>query len=175
MSAEHDSQETQPPNNQPASGVPARGYTWEPFQPGHTLSLKHGAYSERLIAPRALEIAQGMQEAGELPDYLAQPRYRGAVMDLATALARRERLEMWLAEHSTPGTPMELAENGEVRAAAVLLERVEKAIERHRDRLGLSPLAAARLGKDVAAERVSLAQVWAQMDAQDPGTEGGDA
>ncbi|GAB2747665.1 hypothetical protein [Nocardioides pakistanensis] len=167
MTAGHDGRDTPAPNNQPASGLPARGYSWEPFQPGHTLSLKHGAYSERLVEPRAREIAQGMADAGELPDYLAQPRYRGAVMDLARALAQRERLVTWLTEHATEGTPLELAENGEVRGAAVLLERVERAIERHRDRLGLSPLAAARLGKDVAASRVSLAQVWAQMDAED--------
>lgn len=166
MTTEHDDRETPAPNNQPASGVPARGYTWEPFQPGHTLTLKHGAYSERLVEPRAREIAQGMADAGELPDYLAQPRYRGAVMDLARALAQRERLVAWLEAHAAEGTPMELAENGEVRAAAVLLERVERAVERHRDRLGLSPLAAARLGKDVAASRVSLAQVWAQMDQE---------
>ena len=96
---------------------------------------------------------------------------RSAVMDLARSLAQRERLLTWLTEHATEGTPLELAENGEVRSAAVLLERVEKAVERHRDRLGLSPLAAARLGKDVAAQQVSLAQVWAQMD--ETGTEGG--
>ena len=167
MTTGHDGRDTPAPNNQPASGVPARGYSWEPFQPGHTLTLKHGAYSDRLVQPRALEIAQAMADSGELPEYLAQPRYRGAVLDLARSLAQRERLEAWLAEHATPGTPLELAENGEVRGAAVLLERVERAIERHRDRLGLSPLAAARLGKDVAAQRVSLAQVWAEMDGQE--------
>lgn len=165
MTTEHDDQ-AQAPNNQPASGAPARGYTWEPFQPGHTLTLKHGAYSERLVEPRALEIAQGMADAGELPDYLAQPRYRGAVMDLARSLAQRERLADWLNANAAEGTPLELADNGEVRGAAVLLERVERAVERHRDRLGLSPLAAARLGKDVAAQQVSLAQVWAQMDQE---------
>ncbi len=161
MTAERNSQA---PNNQPASGVPARGYTWEPFEPGHTLTLKHGAYSERLVEARAREIAQGMSEAGELPDYLAQPRYRGAVLDLARSLAQRERLVAWLEAQASEGTPPELAESGQVQGAAVFLERVERAIERHRDRLGLSPLAAARLGKDVAAQRVSLAQVWAEMD-----------
>lgn len=173
MTTAHQHQEPQPGerggNYRPPSGIPARGYRWEPFQDGNQAALTHGAYSDRLIEPRAQEIAQGMQDAGELPDYLAQPRYRGAVMDLATALARRERLEQYLAEQSTEGTPMELTDNGEVRAAAVLLERVERAVERHRDRLGLSPLAAARLGKDVAAQQVSLAQVWAAMDAEGRG------
>jgi AcrR family transcriptional regulator len=172
VTAEHDDQDRKAPNNQPASGIPARRYSWEPFQPGHTLTLKHGAYSDRLVEPRALEIAHAMADAEELPDYLAQPRYRGAVLDLARSLAQRERLEAWLAEHATPGTPLELAENGDVRGAAVLLERVERAIERHRDRLGLSPLAAARLGKDVAAQQVSLSQVWAQMDAQESDGDG---
>lgn len=170
---EHDDQ-AQGENYRPPSGVPARGYTWEPFQPGNQVALTHGAYSDRLIAPRAREIAQGMQEAGELPDYLAQPRYRGAVMDLATALARRERLEVWLEATAAEGVPPELSENGEVRSAAAFLAKVERSIERLRDRLGLSPLAAARLGKDVATQQATLSQLWAAMDAQESADGGGD-
>lgn len=154
------------PNNGPASGTPTRGYSWEPFQPGHTLTLKHGAYSERLVEPRAREIAQGLADSGELPSYLAEPRYRGAVMDLARCLAQRERLGAYLEATASEGVPAELAENGEVRSAAALLAKVERALERHRDRLGLSPLAAARLGKDVASQQASLAQFWADLDQE---------
>lgn len=35
---------------------PARGYSWPPFQPGHTLSLVHGADSERTIEAKAAEL-----------------------------------------------------------------------------------------------------------------------
>ncbi|QIK76040.1 hypothetical protein [Nocardioides piscis] len=154
------------PNNGPPSGTPTRGYSWEPFTAGNQVAVTHGAYSERLVEPRAREIAQGLADSGELPAYLAEPRYRGAVMDLARCLAQRERLGAYLEATATQAVPAELAENGEVRSAAALLGKVERALERHRDRLGLSPLAAARLGKDVAAQQVSLAQVWAQMDAE---------
>ncbi len=34
-------------------GGPARGYSWPPFEPGNTASLKHGLSSERRIAPLA--------------------------------------------------------------------------------------------------------------------------
>jgi len=35
---------------------PARNYSWPPFEPGHTLSVKHGADSERAIEARAAEL-----------------------------------------------------------------------------------------------------------------------
>src|SRR4051794_33987476 len=38
---------------------PARGYTWPPFQKGHTLRATHGARSLALVEPRALELVPG--------------------------------------------------------------------------------------------------------------------
>ena len=37
----------------PPSGVPARGYGWPPFAPGHEMSVTHGARSERKFGPVA--------------------------------------------------------------------------------------------------------------------------
>lgn len=136
---------------QPDDRRPARGYTWEPFQPGHFLSTRHGAYSDRLVGPRALEIAQAMADDGALPVYLGEPRYRPAVLAYATVLARIERLEQYLESNAAEGIPQELEADGQVKAATGLLMALERAADRHRDRLGLSPLAAARLGRDVAA------------------------
>lgn len=157
------------PNNGPASGTPTRGYSWEPFQPGNQVAVSHGAYSDRLVGPRALEIALNLTQDGAFPAYLAEPRYRPAVLAYCTTLARLERLETWLGAQATDGMPLELAENGEVRGATRLLMDLEKQAERHRQALGLTPLAAARLGKDVAAQRLSLAQVWAQIEAEGDG------
>ena len=44
-------------------GGPKRGYSWPPFEPGHTLSLKHGAYATLALKPRAEEIATRLREA----------------------------------------------------------------------------------------------------------------
>ncbi len=44
-------------------GGPARSYKWEPFQPGHTLSVRHGAYATLALKPRAEEIATRLREA----------------------------------------------------------------------------------------------------------------
>jgi hypothetical protein len=41
----------------PASGVPARNYSWPPFEPGNTAAVRHGCYSPLTLAPRAEEIA----------------------------------------------------------------------------------------------------------------------
>lgn len=34
----------------------ARGYIWSPFAPGHELSVRHGAYSTRLVSKAATEL-----------------------------------------------------------------------------------------------------------------------
>jgi hypothetical protein len=36
----------------------ARGYSWPPFEPGHTLSTRHGAYSPRRVEPLAAELVE---------------------------------------------------------------------------------------------------------------------
>lgn len=41
-------------------GESARNYSWEPFKPGHTLSLRHGAYSGRMIEPLAADLARAL-------------------------------------------------------------------------------------------------------------------
>lgn len=177
MTTEHQDQEPQPKpwgeNYRPPSGIPARGYRWETFQAGNQVALRHGAYSDRLVQPRALEIAQALTDDGAFPSYLAEPRYRPAVLAYCTTLARLERLEAWLGAQAVEGVPLELAEDGEVRSATRLLMDLDRQADRHRQALGLTPLAAARLGKDVAAQQVSLSQLWEQMDAED--AEGGEA
>jgi hypothetical protein len=52
-------------------GEPARNYSWEPFQPGHTLSLRHGAYSEGVLQPLADDLAHDLLE--RRPDLAAYP------------------------------------------------------------------------------------------------------
>ncbi|WP_193311435.1 hypothetical protein [Georgenia satyanarayanai] len=128
------------------------------------LTVTHGAQSDRLVRPRALEIATDLAEDDALPAYLAERSYRPALMAYATTLARIERVESWL-ERTVPehGVP-ELDGEGAVRGATKLLERLERSADRQRQELGLTPLSRARLGRDVAVQQVSLLQVWEAED-----------
>jgi hypothetical protein len=51
----------------PGRGGPAKGRgagsKYEPFQPGHTLSLRHGAYSPRVVEPLARRLLGEFAEA----------------------------------------------------------------------------------------------------------------
>jgi hypothetical protein len=54
-----------------------------------------------------------------------------------------------------------LDERGNHRPAAMYALQAEAAAAKARDALGLSPIARARLGRDVAATGVDLARLWA--------------
>jgi len=70
------------------SGGPKRGYSWPPFEPGHELSMRHGAYATLHLRPRVEEIATRLREAmgGEFDD-----RFTPALEAGALAAARVER------------------------------------------------------------------------------------
>jgi hypothetical protein len=113
-----------------------RGYTWPPFTEGHTLSLRHGARSDRFVEP----LAQAFLDAllADRPDLAAYPE---AVAAWATSEARVERLRVW---HGRVGF-VDYAE-GRVRAAHDTLA-FEKQAQHLRERLGLDPRADAELAK----------------------------
>lgn len=137
---------------------PARKYSWPPFEPGHTLSLRHGAYSPRKVDPLAEELAEKAREAAL---YLSDPGYSAAVWAWARAEARVQLLTEWVDEHGL------LDAEGRPRAAADLLIRCERLAAEGRARLGLDPLSRARLGRDVTAARLDLAQVFAGLDSEE--------
>src|SRR5438093_563430 len=77
------------PAKGPGHGGPARGYSWKQFEPGHELSMRHGAYSSALrLAPRTQEIAESLRDAiGEGYD----EKFAPAIEVGSLALARVER------------------------------------------------------------------------------------
>lgn len=167
------------------SKSPVRGYSWPPFAPGHELSMKHGAYSPRRYEPLAAELVeQVLAQAsvdGAPTAYLAEPSYRPAVWAWARCEAKVQLITEWLADRGG-----DMDEEGEVRSAALLLEKVERRGESLRARLGLDPLSRARLGRDVAAGSVDVARLMAALEASvddgpvvgdqgdEPDDEGGD-
>lgn len=152
-----DNNGTPPANRKPASGVPARGYSWEPFKANHTKSIKHGARSERMITPLAEAIGNNLLAQHER---LRNPLYREAVLEYARVLAQVELLQAYVDEHGV------LDKDGKTTGAADYLLRVRKHASNLADRLGLTPLANARLGKDTAAASIDVAKLMAEIKDQ---------
>jgi len=66
---------------------PARGYSWPPFEKGHTASLVHGAYSERAIAERAEQVHERLLEVAPWVD---QDHFAPSVHRYVQATAREQ-------------------------------------------------------------------------------------
>lgn len=150
----------------PASDArPARGYKWEPFKPGHTLSLRHGAYSPRTIDPVAAEILASLLH-DETTGYLQQPKYRLALLALSRAEAQTQLLTEYLEKRGeAAGDGIGDLADDATRAAYLLLHRAEARADRSRARLGLDPLSAARLGQRVIGTAVDMARLLSGQDS----------
>lgn len=123
-----------------------------PFEPGHTLTLQHGAYSPRLVGPLAAEIGEEL-EAIVAGTPAAAPMFLGARSALALKLARLRLVTRWLEDRG--GMPID--GEGQPLSAARLEMELLASIEKSLNQLGLTPTAAARLGVDLA--RGSILQV----------------
>jgi hypothetical protein len=128
----------------PASGIPARGYSWEPFKIGNEVRLRHGARSERRVDPVAAELVEAL--LADRPDLAAYPE---ALWAWARAEARVMLFEDFHARHGFLTDAGEVQGGGRVREYEVLAANL-------RARLGLDPLADATLRK-AQAEVLHLA------------------
>ncbi|HVV76332.1 MAG TPA: hypothetical protein VHC43_09880 [Mycobacteriales bacterium] len=141
-----------------ASGQPARGYSWPPFQPGHELSLKSGAWSPKHVDPLALEL---LEEVASDPStaYLGQPAFAGTLRLWAFAQARAELYAEWLAK--LPFEEQVRAPKGSRnnRAPIEIWRALATSAANLAAQLGLTPLARARLGRDVATAESAAAAV----------------
>lgn len=154
------------PANGPGRGGEAKG-TREPFAPGNEVARKHGAYSPRKVDPLARELVDHVLAVADVEGlpWLNQASHGPALWAWARAEVRVQLLTEWLEAQSADGNAGGLLDDdGEVRSAAMFLDRCEKEAAGARSRLGLDPLARARLGRDVAAQNLDLARVWAQQD-----------
>jgi hypothetical protein len=127
-------------------------------QPGNTLALSHGGWSDRIVNPLAREL---VAHAQGLVEYLRDPSYDVAVWAWARTEARVLVVSAWLDEHGT------IDENGTPRPAAAQLLQWENLASKQRQRLGLDPLSRAALGRDVAASKLDLARLYEQLDKDD--------
>lgn len=141
----------------------ARGYSWPPFEPGNEAATKHGAYSIRRRTPLAELLVESVLSTAEL-SYLHAPAYRSALVAWAMVEAQVALIGEWV-----QAMPIEkAADAGPGRVPPLeILRKWDSSAMRHRARLGLDPLSRARLGRDVAATKIDVAAVMAEMHRQE--------
>lgn len=131
-----------------------------PFRPGQAVRLTHGAYHPETVDPIAAEI---VAEVVEAEPYLAEVRYRATLHAWAREEARCRVLADYLDREGLHDT------EGRLRPAEQAMHRAETRAANLRTALGLTPLARARLGRDVASQQESLAQAmsaWADKQKE---------
>jgi hypothetical protein len=114
-----------------------------PFQPGNEVGLRHGAHSARRIAPLAEEILQSVLDDPQC-QYLTAPRFAAELEAWAANEGRVRLLEAYIGDGVG-----DLADEA-TRSAWALLHRCETRAQSGRDRLGLSPASASKIGRDLA-------------------------
>jgi hypothetical protein len=129
--------------------------------PGNMRDLHHGGYSPRKVDPLAAEILE--HQLAVSPPYLREPHWRPALWAWARTEARVQLVTEWLAQRAPDGVGD--LDDKRTTAAHNLLHRLEAHATQLRGRLGLDPLSAARLGRDVAASNVDVAQLMSQLAA----------
>ncbi len=117
---------------------PARGYSWAPFQPGHTLSRRHGVWSQRTWEPLAEDLASGLLD--DKPDLVAYP-------ELLAAWARAEARCILFGEYL-----IDRFTDGDEKSEKVLrfVAQFEKLAHDLRRELGLTPGSEADLARSRA-------------------------
>lgn len=130
---------------------PARGYSWPPFEPGHTLSLVHGVYSDRAIEGRAAQVREALLE---ICPWLDRPEFLPAVARFirveARALAGHDYIARTTVEQGFEKVSVRLREviDGTDRLAARLAEN-----------LGLDPIGQARIAALATSAEVGQASL----------------
>ena len=137
---------------------------YAPFEPGNGVAVTHGAHSPARVAAEAERVLEEMIPAGA-PDYLRQPMFGPAVRLAATRVAQAEMVARYVdsigveaaMEPPKPGTsaPVEMSRKMDVAALGALAT------------VGLTPVSAARLTKDVAGAQVDIAQLMADLADED--------
>jgi hypothetical protein len=130
------------------SGIPAHG-RYKPFEPGHLVTLAHGARSPRFVDPIAAELAKEL--LARRPDLAGYPE---AVEAWSRAEARSMLYERFHAEVGA------IDEDGNLRGGSHV-HQVERQAQRMRERLGLDPLAEAEL----ATRRADAVRMSANLEA----------
>jgi hypothetical protein len=131
--------------------------------------MRHGAWSDRVTGPIAEAILRDVLNDPTC-NYLSAPRFAAELAAWSVAEARVRTLEIYigkLAEKIGDESGVGDLSSEATRAAWSLLHRCEARAMSGRDRLGLSPAAAARLGRDRAAGSLDMAKLMGELHKRD--------
>ena len=170
--------------------------SWQrpPFEPGNTLAVTHGATSPRTMGAVAEAFRSRLMAAESTPPYLHDPSYEDAIMAYCRACAivkllwdwaDKQGIDVLMADETDEtedeeraytkasddaGSKRRTTRRTRSRHVSSVLEQIHKHENRAiklRNALGLDPLARARLGRDVAAQKFDLAQAIAELSKQE--------
>jgi hypothetical protein len=147
--------------DQPAPWVPAFPGQRPPTQPGNELAVRHGAYSPRKVDPLAAQLVALVLD-DDAVSYLRAPRYAAGLWGWARAEARVQLVDEYVADR---GLAASLAHKPGTRSLLELLDKFERTAAGHRARLGLDPLSAARLARDLVSTAVVAQGATARLQA----------
>ena len=168
-----------------------------PFVAENEAALVHGARSERKVGPLAARIVEELLEDPDTPGHLREPVFAASVEAWARAEAVVRLLWAWLAERDVmtgltalaSTTEEEVRSKGKANRKSVTktipsvldqLRRFEISASNLRSKLGLDPVSAARVGKDLALARhlgagaTPLDDALAEIERRRALTAGGD-
>ena len=162
---------------------PARGYSWPPFEAQNTAAVTHGIHSARMLVllaeailaeRKATTVARVPRGAGVRAGGRAWARAE-AMLELYTEYVEQQTAEAMSTEFGeaeeditgdgTKGGGLDAAvPDRKTGPSLELWRKLDAAASMHRTKLGLDPLARARLGRDVASSQADMAQIMAQLD-----------
>lgn len=145
-----------------------RGYSWPPFEIGNEVALQHGARSPRRVDPLARQFVDSAlemaREVGSTTAFLLEPSFGAELWAWGRAEAQVQLFtEYLLGLAELAGNDVGDLDADRVKTAYMQLHRAETRAASARSNLGLTPLARARLGRDVAAGSVDIAKLMAKL------------
>jgi hypothetical protein len=173
-------------NGTPAEWVPESPAQLPPYGPGNQAGVRHGARTAAIRDPVAeeLKVWAASQPGNE---YLREERNAFALNDWAQAQARVLLMQAYASgqavdealaeiteieetvERPSPGVERRYTRAKSVVATWKALESAERHARQAADRIGLSPLARMKLGKQAQAASADLALIWAAQDDEETG------
>lgn len=148
-----------------------------PFEEGNVVAVVHGATSDRIVGLRAQAKLEACLVDPSFPEHVKQPYVRDTLKSWCWV---RSRIELYwemcenlgpekaLSELTKTDERVKIFEGGTRRKAsqskltspeAMLKQWEAHALNLARE-LGLTPMALAKLGKDIAATQVRITQLW---------------
>ena len=132
-----DDEQTPVPITSAKGDRPARNYKWETFHPGNRAGVVHGAHSPSIVAALAEQFAQAAIAASPV---LGLDRFKFAMRAWSHAEARAELVRRHLDENGVLNN-----RNAPRVSLLAVLAASERAAQKGRSELGLSPESAARI------------------------------